>query len=120
MNPQKLRQIIWINSSLEDLKKFPTLVQKEIGFTLYRVQEGKTPSNVKHLKGLNSGVMEIITDYNKNTYRSVYAVKVGKDIYVLHAFQKKSKTGIKTPKQEIDLIKSRLALAKADAKLKCK
>jgi len=60
--------------------------------------------------------MEIISDHNKNTYRAVYIAKLGDDIYVLHSFQKKSKTGIKTPKQDIDLIKQRLALAKKDAR----
>ena len=79
-------------------------------------QEGKTPSNAKPLKGLGSGILEIVSDYNKNTYRTVYAVKIGDDVYVLHVFQKKSKHGIETPKQEIELIRKRLAIAKEDAK----
>lgn len=112
----KLRQLTWIGSSLDDLKLFPKAVQNEMGFTLHRIQEGKTPQNTKPLKGLSSGITEIISNHNKNTYRAVYTVKLGDDIYVLHAFQKKSKTGIKTPKQEIDLIKSRLLMAQEDAK----
>jgi len=111
-----LRPLTWMGSSLNDLKKLPMTVQREIGFSLHQIQEGKTPSNAKPLKKLGGGILEIVSDYNKNTYRAVYAVKLGEDIYVLHVFQKKSKQGIETPKQEIDLIKSRLALAKINAK----
>ena len=89
----------------------PVAVQKEIGFALHQVQEGMTPENSKPLMGIRSGVFEIISDYYKNTYRAVYLVKIGNHIYVLHAFQKKSKQGIATPKQEIDLIKQRLSAA---------
>lgn len=116
MEYRKQRQLTWIGSSLDDLKSFPKVVQREVGFTLHRVQEGKTPGNTKPLKGLGAGVMEIISDYNKGTYRAVYAVKLGDDIYVLHSFQKKSKKGIETPKQDIDLIKKRLVIAQEDAR----
>jgi len=116
MHSIKLRQITWVGASLHDLKSFPEYVQKEIGFSLYRAQEGKMPHNAKFLKGLDPGIIEIVSDYNKNTYRAVYAVKLGEDLYVLHVFQKKSKTGIKTPKQDINLIKKRLTIAKEDAK----
>jgi len=112
----KLRYISWVGSSDDDLKKLPKAVQREMGFSLYQVQEGKMPSNAKPLKGLGSGILEIVSDYNKNTYRAVYAVKLGDDIYVLHVFQKKSKHGIETPKQDIALIKNRLIEAKKDAK----
>ena len=111
-----LRSITWMGSSLNDLKKLPMAVQREIGFSLHQVQEGKTPSNAKPLKGLGTGILEIVSDHNKNTYRAVYAVKLGDDVYVLHVFQKKSKHGIETLKQEIDLIKSRFTLAKNDSK----
>ncbi len=111
-----LRNITWVGSSKEDLKSFPEEVQKEIGFSLHRIQEGDTPSNVKPLKGFHPSVMEIISNYNTNTYRAVYTVKLGDDIYVLHVFQKKSKSGIKTPQQEINLIKRRLTVAKENAK----
>src|SRR3990167_905828 len=107
-----LRLITWVGSSLDDLKKLPKIVQREIGFSLHQVQEQKKPDNAKPLQGLGSGVFEIVSDYNKNTYRAVYAVKLGNEIYVLHVFQKKSKHGIETPKQEIDLIKQRFAIAK--------
>ena len=116
MDDINLRPITWIGSSLDDLKELPEGVQREIGFYLHLVQEGKTPLNAKPLKGIGSGILEILSDYNKNTYRAVYAVKLGDDIYVLHVFQKKSKHGIETPKKEIDLIKQRLAIAKEDIK----
>ena len=112
---QSLRGITWIGTSLPDLKELPLAVQREIGFSLHQIQEGKTPINVKPLKNLGPGVLEIVSDYNKNTYRAVYAIKLGNDIYVLHVFQKKSKQGMKTPKQEIDLIKQRLIVAKENA-----
>lgn len=111
-----LKSLYWIGSSRSDLKDMPKAVQSEIGFSLHRVQEGKMPLNAKPLTEIGAGVMEIVSDHNRNTYRAVYAIKLGNEVYVLHAFQKKSKTGIKTPKQEIDLIKQRLALAKEIAR----
>jgi phage-related protein len=116
MDNINLRPITWVGSSLDDLKKLPKVVQRDIGFALHQVQEGKTPHNAKPLKGISAGVLEIISDYNKNTFRAVYAVKLGDDIYVLHVFNKKSKHGIETPKQEIDLIKQRLVIVKEDIK----
>ena len=116
MDDINLRPITWLGSSLDDLKKLPKRVQREMGFSLHQVQEGKKPLNAKPLKGIGSGILEIVSDYNKNTYRAVYAVKLGDDIYVLHVFQKKSKHGIETSKNEIDLIKQRLAIAKEDIK----
>jgi phage-related protein len=76
------------------------------------------PHNAKPLSGISSGILEIVSDYNKNAYRAVYIIKLGENIYVLHAFQKKSKKGIKTPKFEIDLIQRRLRVAKEDAQQK--
>ncbi len=107
----KLKPIIWIGSSLKDLKKFPKEVQREIGYALYRAQIGKKHHNTKPLKGFD-GIMEIISDYDKDTYRGVYAYKLGDYIYMLHTFKKKSKKGIKTPKEEIKIIKQRIVRAK--------
>jgi phage-related protein len=90
-------------------------VQQEVGFVLYRAQIGQYHHNIKPLKGF-SGVMEIVSSHDKDAYRTVYAIKLGKKIYVLHAFKKKSKTGIKTPKKEIDIIRQRLQWAKQLAK----
>jgi len=111
-----LRRISWVGSSRIDLKKCPEAVQREIGYALQQVQLGGKPDNAKLLKGLGAGVMEMISRHDTNTYRSVYAVKVGELIYVLHCFQKKAKRGIKTPQQDIELIKQRLRLAKSHAK----
>ncbi len=108
----KLRDIEWLGSSLNDLKKQPDFVKNEIGYALHEIQKGKKPINAKPLKGLGSGVMEIVSNFDKNTYRAVYAVKVGKKIYVLHVFQKKSKKGIETSKLDIELIKRRLLWVK--------
>jgi len=115
METTKYKSITWMGSSLEDLKEFPRDVQREVGFALYRTQIGKHRHSVKPLKGF-SGVMEIVSSYASDTYRTVYAIKLGKRIYVLHAFKKKSKKGIKTPKPEIEIIKQRLKRAKELAK----
>lgn len=106
-----LKPIIWISSSLKDLRKSPNEVQREFGYALYRAQMSKKHHKTKPLRGFD-GVMEIVSDYDKDTYRGIYAYKLGEDIYVLHSFKKKSKKGIKTPKEEIKVIKQRLRIAK--------
>jgi len=105
---KEIKKLKWVGSSLEDLKEFPEDVTDAIGYALYQVQEGLKPRNAKPLSGIDSGVMEIVSDFDTNTYRVVYMVKLVDAIYVLHCFQKKSKHGISTPKKEIDLIKQRL------------
>jgi len=115
----KQKSIVWVGASRQDLKKFPRDVQRNVGFALYRTQIGKQHHNTKPLKGL-SGVMEIVTSYATDTYRTVYAIKLGDDIYVLHSFKKKSKKGAKTPKPEIEIIKRRFQRAKELAKEKTK
>jgi phage-related protein len=97
-----------MGDSLRMLRSFPDEVQNEVGHSLFIVQGGLTPGDAKPLKGIASGVFEIVTRFDKGTYRTVYAVKIAEKVYVLHVFQKKSKTGIKTPQQDIDLIISRL------------
>ena len=106
-----LKPIIWISSSLKDLKKFPNEVQREFGYALYQAQMKKKHHKAKPLRGFD-GVMEIVSDYDKDTYRGIYTYKLGDDVYVLHSFKKKSKKGIKTPKEEIEIIKRRLKIAK--------
>lgn len=103
---------------VKKLKEFPDEVQDEIGYALQKVQEGLTPRNAKPLRGFKPAVMEIVSDYDTNTYRAVYTVKIGNIVYILHCFQKKSKQGIKTPKQEIDLVKQRLREAESINKIK--
>ena len=110
----EIKSVDWVGSSLKDLKKFPIAVQKKIGYALRIAQEGDTHQTAKPLKGF-SGVMEIRSDYKTDTYRAVYTTKIGDKIYVLHAFQKKSTSGIATPQKEIDLIKRRLKMAQNSA-----
>lgn len=105
--PPEPREITWIGDSKENLMKFPKQVMKDIGDALNDVQHGETPPSAKIFKGVGSGVYEIVDCFNTDTFRAVYAVKIGDDVYVLHAFKKKSKTGIKTPKEDVDLIKTR-------------
>ena len=108
---QSLKDIIWVKSSKKDIKTFPEDVQDEMGYALYEAQHGLKHISAKPLKGLGSGVMEIVSDFDTNTYRAVYTVSIGDSIYVLHVFQKKSKSGIATAKPDIDLIKQRLKMA---------
>ncbi|MDQ3255420.1 MAG: type II toxin-antitoxin system RelE/ParE family toxin, partial [Acidobacteriota bacterium] len=95
----------------------PAEVRSVLGFALFQAQLGRKPASAKPLSGFGgAGVLEIVVDFQTDTYRAVYTVKFNDRIYVLHAFQKKSKRGISTPKAEIDLIKSRLKLAEEDYK----
>ena len=101
----------WVGSSKDDLKGFPDEDQDRIGFALYQAQLGSKHRDAKPLTGLGSGVLEVVSDFHTNTYRAVYTVSFRDAVYVLHAFQKKSKRGIATPKAEIDLVKRRLQAA---------
>ena len=109
------KRLVWLGSSRRDLKAFPEEVKDAIGYALFEAQVGRKSQLSKPLSGFGgAGVLEIIEDFQRNTYRAVYTVKFSELIYVLHAFQKKSKKGIATPKVEIDLIKRRLKLAEDD------
>lgn len=107
-----LRKVRWIGDSRKRLQDFPETVRKDIGHALYRVQIGEIPPSAKMMTGIDTGVYEIVDNYDTDTYRVVYTVKIGSNIYVLHCYQKKSRRGIRTPKKEIDLIKRRLKRAK--------
>jgi phage-related protein len=112
MNPL-LKSIEWISSTIDDLRKFPEDVQQVMGFALYLAQLGKKHPDAKPLKGFKgSSILEIVDDFDGDTYRAVYTVKFEEIIYVIHAFQKKSKRGIATPKKDIELIETRLKRAK--------
>jgi phage-related protein len=114
-----LKPVYWIGSSKADLLKFPEEVRLEAGYAIYVAQKGNKHSSVKPLKGYKgAGVLEISGDHNKNTYRVVYAVTFKENVYVLHAFQKKSKQGIATPKKEMDLIDARFKAAQEHYKRK--
>lgn len=112
----KGKPIDWVGSSRDDLRSFPDEVQQALGFDLYRVQVGDMPTSAKPLKGNLSGVYELKESHEGNAYRAVYVAKLKDKIYVLHCFQKKSKSGIATPQKDLDLIEKRLKLAIEDSK----
>jgi phage-related protein len=108
----KLKELIWIGSSKKDLMGFPEDVISAMGYSLYLAQSGEKHKSVKPLKGFGGAdVLEIVDESVSGTYRGVYTTKYKDMVFVLHAFQKKSKQGIKTPKSEIDLIDNRLKQA---------
>jgi phage-related protein len=112
-----IRPIAWIGSSKADLSAFPEEVKDSIGFALYVAQQGGKHRDAKPLRGFGgAGILEIVDDFDGDTYRAVYTVRFAGRVYVLHVFQKKSKTGIKTPKAEIELIRSRLKRAEEEHK----
>jgi phage-related protein len=109
-----VRPLLWIASSKRDYRKFPPPVQDDLGFELFLAQTGQHPPSAKPLKGLGSGVVELVEDFDGDTYRAVYTVRFGDAVYVLHAFKKKSKRGNKTPQGDIDLVRRRLRHAEQD------
>jgi phage-related protein len=111
-----LRPLVWMGNSRRNIQAFPTEAQKLMGDELQLIQFGGMPKDAKPFKGIGSGVFEIALRYDTDAYRTVLAVQLGKKIYVLHAFQKKSKKGIATPKKDVALIKQRYAEAKEQAK----
>lgn len=109
MGRLRVKQLAWIGSSKRDLKRFPDDVQDRLGFALFGVQIGQKPANAKPLKGFGgAGILEILEEHDRDTYRAVCTVRFPEAVYMLHAFQKKSKSGIATPRHELDLIKTRL------------
>jgi phage-related protein len=110
-----MRPVLWISSSKKDLMDFPEEIRSEFGHSLREIQKGKDPGNTKPLKHLGvTGVSEICIDGREGTFRGVYTVEFKDLIAVLHVFKKKSKSGIATPKQEIELILQRLKQARAE------
>ncbi len=116
MKKDNEKPLIWIGTSLEDLRKFPEEVKDEMGYALDVAQNGGKADSAKPLKGIvtGAGVLEVVDDFDGNTYRAVYTVKFKGIVYALHAFQKKSKKRIETPKSDIDLIKTRYKRAEQD------
>src|ERR1035437_8672171 len=106
----RLRPVTWVGSSRHELASFPKPVRRDMGQALYVAQRGDTDPAAKPLKGFGGArVMEIVDRHGTNTYRAVYTAQFAGIIYVLHAFQKKSKRGIATPRKDIELIRRRLA-----------
>jgi phage-related protein len=107
-----MKPVVWIGSSRRDLREMPQQVRRDIGQALYTAQQGVTDPAAKPLKGFGGArVMEIVERYRTDAYRAVYTAHFDNAVYVLHVFQKKSKSGIATPKHEIELIRRRLAEA---------
>jgi phage-related protein len=112
--PHPARPLRWVRSSQKDYREFPPKVQDNFGFELFLAQTGQHPPSAKLLKGMGSGMVELVDDFDGDTYRAVYTVRFETAVYVLHAFKKKSEQGIKTPQGDIELIKQRLKDAQAD------
>jgi phage-related protein len=112
-----VKELYFAGSSREDIRVFPEEVRLDIGYALYAAQIGEKFGVVKPLKGFGgAGVLEIIKRFDGSTYRTVYAIKFPNAVYVLHCFQKKAKHGVKTPQQDMDLIKQRLKTAEENYK----
>lgn len=113
----RLRPLEWIGGSKKDLMALPDEVVNVFGYALYLAQAGGKHAQAKPLQGFGSaGVLEVVEDWRGNTYRAVYTVRFAVRVFVLHVFQKKSKSGIATPKPDLDLIKERLKVAAMRAK----
>lgn len=109
---KQIKELYWLGNSLKNLKEMPEEVQDGFGYALHLAQMREKHRAAKPLKGFSgAGVLEIVEDFEGNTYRAVYTVRFSNAIFVLHVFQKKSKSGIATAKQDIELIESRLKQA---------
>ena len=107
------KPLFWVGTSKKDLRGFPGPVKDVMGYGLYVAQKGDKHPHAKPLKGLHgAGVLEIVDDFDGRTYRAVYTLKMKGAMYVLHAFQKKSKKGKATPKPDVNLIHDRMAQAR--------
>ena len=115
MTPVSPKPLTGVGSSKRDYLHFPDQVQDDMGYALYVAQMGERPKAAKPLKGFGgAGVLELVEDYAGDTYRAVYTVRFTERVYVLHAFQKKARKGIATPRSEIRLIEARLRAAEED------
>ena len=110
----KERPVYWVGSSKKDLLAFPSDVVDDSGYALSVVQHGGTPPSAKIWKGEGPGVYELVEGHRGDAFRIVYTVRLEKAVYVLHCFQKKSTSGVRTAKRDISLIHDRLRTAQAD------
>jgi phage-related protein len=112
-----LRPLIWVGPSRDDFRDFPGPVQDRMGYALYVAQRGGKHCDSKPLGGFGgAGVLEVIEDFRGDAFRAAYTVRLAGAVYVLHAFQKKSKTGAETPRRDVELIRQRLREAERIAK----
>jgi len=102
------RPISWLKAARKDFEEFPEAVQSDMLDALTIAAEGGMSDKAKPFKGVNGGVFEIALKHRGDAFRTLYAIKIDTDIWVIHVFQKKSKSGIKTPQMEVDLINERL------------
>jgi phage-related protein len=107
-----LKPVEWTGSSRDELREMPEEVQRSFGYALYQAQRGLFHTSAQRLKGEFGGLIELIDDFDGDTYRAVYTVKLAGVVYVLHVFQKKSKRGIATPRHDISVIRRRWKEAK--------
>ena len=111
------KPVVWVGSSRKDLREFPDVVQDHMGYALYVTQQGGKHRDAKPLTGFGgAGVVEVVKDYRGDTFRAVYTLRYEGAVYVLHAFQKKSKTALETPRRDVELIKQRLREAERIAR----
>ena len=105
----QLKPLIWVGPTQKVVRRFASEVRQSFGFALYQAQLGQKHVHAKPLRGFKgAGVLEIVENHEGDTFRTVYTVKFSKAVYVLHAFQKKSKTGLKTRKEDTDLVRGRI------------
>ena len=115
--PKRLKLLRWMGSSRADLRALPQEVRRKVGYALYFAQRGEKHEAAKALKGFgDAAVLEVVEDWDRNTYRAVYTVRFAGAVFVLHVFQKKSKRGAATPARDLVLIRSRLKLADREAR----
>lgn len=113
MPPRPLKPVEWIGAALDELRACPEAVQDVVGYALFLAQRGDHHPAAKRLKGDLQGLVEIVDDWDGNTYRAVYTTRLAGVIYVLHAFQKKATKGIATPRHVVQVIKDRYRRARA-------
>ena len=114
--PPGEKPLHWVGASKRDLMAMPEAVIRQVGMALSVAQHGGKHPDAKAWKGLGPGVFEVVSDFDSNAFRAAYVVRFEKAIYVLHCFQKKSPSGIRTAKTDVDLIEHRLKVAAADYK----
>jgi phage-related protein len=108
------KPVHWMGSALKEVRRFPAEVQRTVGFALGAAQFGGKHPSTKPWKGDGPGVLEVVKDFDGDTFRAVYTVRFARAVYVLHAFQKKSPRGIKTRQSDVDLVRERLKMAEQD------
>lgn len=115
--PLSMKPLYWVGSSKRDLLSLAGPVVDLFGYALYLAQDGRKHEQAKPLKGFGSaGILEVVEDWDRSTYRAVYTLRFESAVFVLHVFKKKSKRGAETPKADMDLIRERLKVAEQVAK----